>query len=141
MKQRIALACLLTMPMLALSASAASSRVAAPDLDLSGTWTISGDVQGVAVDETCTVTQQDVALTGSCNTSTGKYDLKGKLDGRTATFTHGGKYQGSDLVITFTGKVAQDGTMAGTMDVDPFNATGSFSAKKGDAAKPATPAN
>ncbi len=127
--------CALAAAMPALAATA--PRAAAPDVDLSGTWSISGDVQGVGVEETCTVVQQDAALSGSCDTSTGKYDLRGKLDGRTATFSHGGKYQGSDLTITFTGKVGADGTMTGTMDVDPFNATGSFSAKKGTAAKPA----
>lgn len=120
--------------------AATAPRAVAPDVDVSGTWSISGEVQGVGVEETCTVVQQDTVLTGSCDTSTGKYDLKGKLDGRTATFSHGGKYQGSDLTITFTGKVATDGTMTGTMDVDPFNATGSFSAKKSDAATPANPA-
>lgn len=108
----------------------------APDTDVSGTWSIAGDVQGVAVEETCTVVQQDVALTGSCDTSSGKYDLKGKLDGKTVTFSHGGKYQGSDFVITFTGKVGTDGNITGTMDVDPFSVTGSFSAKKGAAATP-----
>lgn len=131
MKQWIALAWFAAMPALAAAPAA--------DLDLSGTWTISGDVSGVGVDETCAVTQQDVVLTGSCDTASGKYDLKGKLDGKTATFSHGGKYQGSDFVMTFTGKVAADNTMTGTMDVDPFNVTGTFSAKKGDAAKPAAP--
>lgn len=111
-----------------------------PDTDISGTWSISGDVQGTGVEETCTIAQQDVVLTGSCDTSTGKYDLKGKLDGKTATFTHAGKYQGSDLTITFTGKLAADGTMTGTMDVDPFNVTGSFSAKKTATSSAAPPA-
>lgn len=128
MKQWIVLACLAAVPAMA---------SAPPDVDLSGTWTITGDVQGVAVDETCTITQQEIALTGSCDTSSGKYDIKGKLDGKTATFSHGGKYQGSDFTITFTGKVGDDGGLTGTMDVDPFNATGSFTAKKGAAA--ATP--
>ncbi len=136
MKRWIICALVTAMPALA----ATVSTTAAPDLDVSGPWNISGDVQGVGVEESCTVVQQDVALSGSCNTSTGKYDLKGKLDGRTTTFSHGGKYQGSDLTITFTGKVAEDGTMTGTIDVDPFNATGSFSAKKGNgAAPPPTP--
>lgn len=120
----------------AMPALAAAPNTAAPDLDLSGTWSLSGDVQGVGVEETCIVVQQEIALTGSCDTSSGKYDLKGKLDGKTATFTHGGKYQGSDLMITYTGKVAADGTMTGTIDVDPFNVTGSFSARKGTATKP-----
>ena len=129
MKSYIALACLLALP---------AAAAAPADNDISGTWSISGDVQGTGVDETCTFTQQGVVLTGSCDTATGKYDVKGKVDGKTASFTHGGKYQGSDLTITFTGKLAADGTMTGTMDVDPFSVTGSFSAKK-SAAAPATP--
>ncbi len=131
MKQWLALAFLVGTPAVA---------SAPPDVDLSGSWTIAGDVQGVAVDETCTVVQTDVALTGSCDTSSGKYDLKGKIDGKTATFSHGGKYQGSDFTITFTGKVGTDGGMTGTLDVDPFNVTGSFSAKKGAAAATPPPA-
>ena len=108
---------------------------AAPgDVDLNGTWAISGEVSGVAVVETCNLTQKDTALTGSCDTSTGKYDTTGKVDGKTVTFKHGGKYEGTDLTITYTGKVGTDGTVTGTMDVDPFNVTGSFSAKKGAAA-------
>lgn len=135
MKHWIACALMVAAP--ALAATAPKAAVA-PDLDVSGTWSLSGDVQGTAVNETCRLVQTDVVLSGQCDTSTGKYDVKGKLDGRTATFTHGGNYQGSDLTITYTGKVAQDGTMTGTMDVDPFNVTGSFSAKKGDAAAPAS---
>ncbi|MGI4756415.1 MAG: hypothetical protein ACRYGF_06145 [Janthinobacterium lividum] len=123
---------------LALFAALPAAALAPADVDLSGTWTVAGDVQGVAVEETCTLVQQDVVLTGSCDTSSGKYDVKGKIDGKTATFSHGGKYQGSDFVMTFTGKIGADGAMTGTMDVDPFNVTGSFSAKKG--AAPAKPA-
>lgn len=135
---KLLLTCALLMPLTALAATA-SKAAPPPDLDISGTWSLSGDVQGTAVTETCRLQQNDVVLSGQCDTSTGKYDVKGKLDGRTATFTHGGNYQGSDLVITYTGKVAQDGSMTGTIDVDPFNVTGSFSAKKGGAETPSTP--
>lgn len=128
MKQWIALALFAAVPTLA---------SAPPELDISGTWVITGDVQGNPVNETCRVTQTDVALSGQCDTESGKWDVKGKIDGRTATFTHPGKYQGMDYVATYTGKVAADGTMTGTIDVDPFNVTGSFSGKKGDAAAPA----
>ena len=105
---------------------------AAPgDVDLTGTWSLTGDVAGTQVNETCTLMQKDTALSGSCDTSTGKYNTTGKIDGKTATFKHGGNYQGTDLTITYTGKLNADGSMTGTMDVDPFNVTGSFSAKKG----------
>lgn len=125
MKQWIGLAFLVAVPAVAAAPS---------DIDVTGTWTISGDVQGVEVPETCTLTQKDVALTGSCDTNTGKYDTKGKVDGKTVTFSHGGKYDGNDLTLTYTGKLADDGSVSGTIDVDPFNVSGSFTAKKGAAA-------
>ncbi len=112
---------------------------AAPDdVDVTGNWTLSGEVSGVTVNETCTLAQKATVLTGSCKTDTGNYDTTGKLDGKTATFKHGGTYQGTDLTITYTGKLNADGSMSGTMDVDPFNVTGSFNAKKGAAAAPAS---
>jgi hypothetical protein len=102
--------------------------------DVTGAWTFTGDVQGIAVLESCTFTVADTALTGSCTTESGKYDVKGKVDGKTVTFHHAGKYNGDDYVITYTGKLNSDGAMTGTMDVDPFAVSGSFSAKKGAAA-------
>ena len=109
---------------------------AAPD-DITGAWTFTGEVQGIAVVENCTFTQADTALTGSCVTESGKYDTKGKVDGKTVSFSHAGKYNGSDFVITYTGKLGTDGAITGTMDVDPFSVTGSFTGKKGTAAAPA----
>ena len=126
MKQWMAIAVLAATPAVA---------VAPADVDLNGAWALSGDVQGVSVVETCNFVQKDAVLTGSCDTSTGKYDTAGKVNGTNVTFHHGGKYEGSDLTITYTGKVAADGSMSGTMDVDPFNASGSFSAKKGPVAQ------
>ena len=110
---------------------------AAPDVNITGPWTIAGDVQGVTVAESCNFTQTDTAIAGSCTTESGKYDTVGKMDGSTATFHHAGKYNGSDYVITYTGKVGSDGAITGTMDVDPFAVTGSFTAKKGAPAAPA----
>ncbi len=114
--------------------------LAAAPSDVAGNWALTGEVQGIAVLETCTFTIADTALTGSCTTESGKYDTKGKVDGTTVTFHHGGKYNGDDFVITYTGKLGTDGAMTGTMDVDPFSVTGSFTGKKGVAAAPATAA-
>ena len=128
MRAGIALACFMAMPLLA----------AVPDeVGVTGTWTLSGEVSGVTVNDTCPLTLKDPALTGTCDTSTGKYNTTGKIDGKTVTFKHGGNYQGTDLTITYTGKLNADGSMSGTMDVDPFNVTGSFSAKK-DTTAPAS---
>ena len=108
---------------------------AAAPADVTGTWAISGEVQGVAVVETCSLKQSaDAKITGSCDTSTGKYDVTGTVENGTAAFHHGGKYEGNALTITYTGKLGDDGSMAGTFYVDAYDVTGSFSAKKSVAA-------
>lgn len=119
------MACALLMSLPALAA--------APD-DVTGAWTFTGEIQGISVIENCNFAQADTALTGSCVTDSGKYDTIGKVDGKTVTFHHAGKYNGDDFTITYTGKIGTDGAMTGTMDVDPFSVTGSFTAKKGAAA-------
>jgi len=127
---------LLAASLIALPAVASAPAAA----DVSGPWTISGEVSGVGVNETCTFAQaEDAKLTGSCDTASGKQDIKGSVADQTATFSHGGTYEGQAFVMTFTGKINGDGGMTGTMDVDPFNVSGSFSAKKGTPA-PAAPA-
>jgi hypothetical protein len=128
MKHWVAVAFLVAMPALA---------SAPTDANVSGIWTLSAEVQGVTVDETCTLAQTpESKLTGSCDTSTGKYDVTGTVKDKTATFSHGGEYQGTKLVMTYTGKVGDDGAITGTLDVDPFSVTGSFTAKKGTATAP-----
>jgi hypothetical protein len=109
---------------------------------ITGTWLISGDVQGVGVSETCIVTQAtDGKLKGSCDVDgMGKYDATGSVTDKTVIITHPGTYQGQDLTLTYTGKINSDGGITGTIDVDPMAVTGSFSAKKSDAATPPAPA-
>jgi hypothetical protein len=128
-----------TIAALALVASAPAARAqAAPadaPADFSGVWSFAGEVQGVEVTETCTLTQSaDAKVAGSCDTSAGgKFDAAGAVTGKTLIFHHGGQYNGTDLVMTYTGKVGSDGIVTGTIDVDPFGVSGSFTAKKGTA--------
>jgi hypothetical protein len=118
--------------------AAAPAVASAPDaVDVSGTWHISGEVSGQSVDDVCTLKQADTALTGTCNSMGKTWDTKGKVDGKTVSFTHDGQYQGDKITLTYTGKLASDGSLSGTLDVDPYAVTGSFAAKKDAAAAPA----
>jgi hypothetical protein len=121
---------------LALMMAVPAVAAAPANVDITGTWSLAAEVSGVSVAETCALTQStDGKITGSCDTPTGKYDTTGTIADNTATLQHGGVYDGTKLVMTYTGKVGSDGAMTGTLDVDPFNVSGSFSAKKGEAAK------
>ncbi len=104
--------------------------------DVSGDWTIAGDVQGVAINENCTFTQTDTKLAGTC-TNTGKqFDTTGTVEDKKVTFKHAGQYQGDPLTLTFTGVVRDDGSLSGAIYVDPLAVDGNFAAKKATA-KPA----
>ncbi len=124
----------LAMPLFAQTADAPA--------DVSGTWNIGGEVSGVEVVETCTFAQSaDAKLTGNCDVQGVKWPTTGSVKGAEVTFQHNGKYNGDDYTITYHGKLDK-GALTGTMDVDPFAVSGSFSAAKGTApaAAPTAPA-
>jgi hypothetical protein len=96
-----------------------------------GSWTITGDVQGYPINETCVFTQDKDKITGSCKDSEGKaYDTTVIINDKKVIFAHGGEYEGQALTLTFTGTYNDKGELAGDIDVQPLNYDGTFTAKK-----------
>ena len=109
-------------------------------VNVAGVWDIGGDVSGVEVVEHCTFVQAaDATLSGSCDVQGAKWPTTGIVKGMEVSFQHNGKYNGDDYTITYHGKLDK-GAMTGTMDVDPFGVSGSFTATKGAAAPAPAPA-
>ncbi len=99
-----------------------------------GSWTITGDVQGYPINETCVFTQDKDKITGSCKDAEGKaYDTTATVSDNKVVFIHGGEYEGQALTITFTGTYNDKGELAGAIDVQPLNYDGTFTAKKAEA--------
>jgi hypothetical protein len=99
-----------------------------------GSWTITGDVQGYPINETCVFTQDKDKITGSCKNAEGKsYDTTVTVSEKKVVFAHGGEYEGQALTITFTGTYNDKGELAGDIDVQPLNYDGTFTAKKTEA--------
>ena len=98
--------------------------------DVSGEWTIAGDVQGYPINETCTFVQTEAKLTGTCVASGKKVESTGIIEGNKVVFKHAGEYQGDPLTLTFTGMVAADGSFSGSIYVEPLAVDGVFAAKK-----------
>ena len=119
-----------------------SALHAAPAADsLTGSWKVTGDVQGNPIDEVCTITQTGATLAGSCIGNAGeKLDLTGEVKDGKVTFTHGGTYDGQALTITFTSTASTAKELKGSVFVLPFNVTGTFSAAPASAAPAPTPA-
>jgi hypothetical protein len=96
---------------------------------LTGSWKITGDVQGNAIDEICTITQTGATLAGSCVGNAGeKLDLTGEVKDGRVVFTHGGTYDGQALTITFTSTASTAKELKGSVFVQPFGVGGTFSA-------------
>jgi hypothetical protein len=115
--------------LLLLLLASTSTLLAQPTIP--GSWTITGDVQGYPVNETCVFTQDKDKITGSCKDSEGKaYDTTVTINDKKVIFAHGGEYEGQALTLTFTGTYNDKGELAGDIDVQPLNYDGTFTAKK-----------
>ncbi len=109
--------------------------------NIAGNWTIHGSVQGVEFTDVCVLAQKDDAITGTCHLEDGKpREVKGTAGEKNITLTHAGEYQGDALTLTFTGTLAADGTLSGSVDVDPQNVSGGWKGTRTEpeAAPPAT---
>ena len=117
------------LPLLILSTTALFAQPTVP-----GSWTITGDVQGYPVNETCTFTQDKDKITGSCKGSYGKaYDTTVTINGQKVIFVHASEYEGQPLTLTYTGTYNDKGELSGDIDVQPLNYAGTFTAKKTEA--------
>jgi len=103
--------------------------------ELTGDWKITGDVMGTPIDDTCKLVHTDAKLTGTCMMGGKQYDTTGGIEGKKVTFKHGGEYNGEALTLTYSGALADDGSITGSIAVDPMGVDGIFSAKKAVAAK------
>jgi hypothetical protein len=116
------------LPLLILSTTALFAQPTVP-----GSWTITGDVQGYPITETCTFTQAADKISGSCTNSEGKtYGTTVAIDGSKVIFIHGGEYEGQALTLTYTGTYNDKGDLSGAIDVKPLGYDGTFTAKKAE---------
>lgn len=102
-----------------------------------GAWTISGDVMGYPINETCTIAApkdpKDTSgkLTGTCIDSDNKSrDTTVTITDKKIVFAHPGEYQGEALTLTFSGAYNDKGDLAGDIDVQPMNYQGTFTATR-----------
>lgn len=111
---------LLPFVVLALSATGIAAA------DLSGKWTIDGDVQGNPVNLACDVQQAaDATIAGKCQVNgMDPTELDGTV--KDSAFKFSFTVQG--YTLTYTGTVEGD-TMSG--DIEVSGATGKFSGKRG----------
>ena len=87
--------------------------------DLSGAWTIHGDIGGsIQWTSACTLKQDaDGKLSGTCKgTQNEDAAASGAVAGTALTLAYDTTYQGSPVHLAYKGDVQADGTAKGTVD-------------------------
>jgi hypothetical protein len=98
-------------------------------VNMTGTWVMTVDVDGAISNPEITLEQDGMALTGSYVSATlGEADVTGTVDGNTVTVMFEANVQGQTLPGEYTGTVDSDGVWTGTFDLSglaggPFTAT------------------
>lgn len=106
-----------------------SSIVAVAAPNLTGQWSVHNSIAGNESDQQCTFVQSDTKLTGACKSEEGKdLPVTGTLEGNKITWRYDSEYNGSPLTLTYTATLDDSGTIAGSVEVDPFGITGDFTA-------------
>lgn len=99
-------------------------------VDMTGTWMLSVDVQGSVTTPQMTLQQNGNALTGHYTSPTlGEADVTGTIDGTKVTVTFGIDAGGQAATVSYIGTVGADGVWAGDFDLAGL-ASGTFTGKK-----------
>jgi hypothetical protein len=96
-----------------------------------GTWQITGDVAGNPVVSTCILTTAEGKIAGTCTGVDGAVvPVTGDVTDAGVKWTYESLYNGEKIVLTYTAKLNTDGTLAGSIYVDPFAVDGGFTATR-----------
>ena len=116
---------------LATAAAAAQTPPAvAPPAVVAGSWTVRADVSGNQSESNCTFTQKDAELSGGCTTDRGTVMLTGKVEGKTVSWQFDTQYEGQTLTVYYSGTSQSADKITGTINVQPMNVSGEFTATK-----------
>jgi hypothetical protein len=79
----------------------------------------------------CTLTQNGENVSGTCNSSVAPKPvaMSGKVTDKQVTLQHKAEYNGDELTIVYTAKLEKADEFSGTVDVQPMNVDGEFTAK------------
>lgn len=120
---------LVLLPALAFSAfMSPSAAFAAGASSLAGKWSIHSSIAGNESDMVCTFAQTDNKLSGSCKSDDKDLQITGSLDDKKVTWKYESDYNGTPLTVTYTATLGDSDKFTGTVDVQPFDVTGEFTA-------------
>jgi|SRR5271168_1844665 len=102
----------------------------AADAKLAGDWKLVSDVGGTTRESACTFTQDGSKVTGDCKREDHTTHLAGTVTDKSLHMTAKSEYEGTPIDLTYDATFADDKTIKGTVDVQPFDAQGTFTLTK-----------
>lgn len=99
----------------------AMAQTPSPAPSVTGQWNVHISVAGNERDFSCKFGQEDKKLTGGCADMT---DFAGSVDGSNVTW----QAKGQEASLKFTGKLNNDGTITGIVNVIEYSIDGDFKA-------------
>src|SRR5882757_7930653 len=112
----------------------ASSAFAAQNL--TGQWAIHNNIAGNESDQECKLVVTDNKITGTCKAQDQDHQVTGTVDGNKVTWQFETEYDGSPLTLTYAATLNDSGKIAGSVEVQPFNVVGDFTATPAPASSP-----
>jgi hypothetical protein len=107
----------------------ASSAFAAGAPSLTGQWSIHNSIAGNDSDQQCTFSVVDNKISGSCKGSdNNSVQVSGSVDGDKLTWKYEVDYNGTPLTLVYTVTGGDADKITGSIEVQPFNVSGDFSA-------------
>lgn len=101
-----------------------------PPASVAGTWTVQSDFSGNQSEQSCAFTQKEAALTGTCTGERGSVMITGKVDAKTVAWQFETQYEGQTLTVSYNGTSQSAEKITGTVNVQPMNVDGQFTATK-----------
>lgn len=98
---------------------------------VAGKWTIHSVIQGYEGDIECNLTQEGQKVSGRCKSAPApgvSLEMTGKVQDSQVTLQYNTQYNGDDLTIVYTAKLEATEKFAGSLNVQPMDVGGEFTA-------------
>lgn len=97
---------------------------------VTGTWELSQDISGNKSTTVIELIQEGKTLSGSIKLADKQVPVTGTITDGKVAFEYPTTWEGTPLTMIYTGVLAESGDLQGSVEVDPFGATGTFNAKR-----------
>jgi hypothetical protein len=110
--------------------AAFSATAWAADASLAGSWKMVSNINDTTRESLCTFTQDGAAFHGECKREGRTTSFTGTVADKAVHMTAKSEYEGTPIDLTYEASFADDGSVKGSVDVQPFGAKGTFTLTK-----------